>query len=98
MEYFDSLDRFDQIGQYSSMELKKKLYKLKLSNIQSFLETSLKNTYNLYKKNKNCNISFAEYQTQLLKKLEKEKKEKIPQNLENLNWDKNQLLLFLLLL
>ena len=95
MEYFDNLDHFDQ---YSSMYLKDKLYKLKLNNIQTFLETSLKKTYNLYKKNKNCNISFAEYQTQLLKKLEKEKKEKIPQNLENLNWDKNQLLLFLLLL
>ena len=95
MEYFDNLDHFDQ---YSSMYLKDKLYKLKLNNIQTFLETSLKKTYNLYKKNKNCNISFTAYQDQLLKNLEKQKKVKIPKNLENLNVDTKHILLLLLLL
>ena len=98
MTFFDSFDPFDQIGQNSGMELKNKIHKLKLNNIQSFLESSLKKTYNLYKKNKNSNISFVEYQEQLLQKLEKQKKNKIPQNLESLNLDNKQLLLFLLLL
>ena len=98
MEFFSSYDRFDQIGQNSSLELKNKLQKLKLTNIQSFLEASLKKTYNLYKKNKNSNISFTEYQEQLLQKLEKQKKLKIPQHLENLNWDTKYLLLLVLLL
>ena len=98
MAFFDSFDLFDQIDQNSGMELKNKIHKLKLKNIQSFLESSLKKTYNLYKKNKNSNISFAEYQEQLLQKLEKQKKIKIPQNIESLNMDNKQLLLFLLLL
>ena len=98
MEFLGSFERFDQIDQNSNEELKNKLLKLKLNNIQSFLESSLKKTYNLYKKNKHSNITFTEYQEQLLQKLEKQKKLKMPQNLENLNWDTKQLLLFLLLL
>ncbi len=98
MEFLGSFERFEPNGQNSSMELKNKLLKLKLNNIQSFLESSLKRTYNLYKKNKHSNITFTEYQEQLLQKLEKQKKIKVPQNLENLNWDSKQLLLFLLLL
>ena len=98
MEFLGSFERFDQIDQNSNEELKNKLLKLKLNNIQSFLESSLKKTYNLYKKNKHSNITFTEYQEQLLQKLEKQKKIKIPQNMESLNMDNKQLLLFLLLL
>ena len=94
----NSLDHFDQFGKYSAIELQNKLQKMKLNNIQSFLEASLKKTYTLYKKNKNCNISFKEYQEQLIEKLEKQKKIKMPQSLENLKLDSKQLLLLLLLL
>ena len=73
MEFFDS---FDQIGQYSNIELRKKLYKLKLNNFQCFLDIYLNKSYNLYKKNKNCEISFADYQGQLAKDLEKNKNSK----------------------
>ena len=70
------MDSFDQIGQYSNIELRKKLCKLKLNNCQSFLDIYLNKSYNLYKKNKKCNISFADYQEQLAKELEKNKNPK----------------------
>ncbi len=70
MELFDS---FDQIGQYSNMELRRKLCKLKSNNLHCFLEMYLNKSYNLYKKKKNCDISFADYQEQLLKEIEKHK-------------------------
>ncbi len=69
-------DNFDQIGQYSNMELRKKLYKLKSNNFQSFLEEYLNKSYKLYKKNKNSQISFIDYQDQLFKELEKQKSQK----------------------
>ena len=69
MEDFDS---FDQIGQYSNMELKKKLYKLKQNKFHDFLLESMDKSYILYKKNKNCKISFNDYQAQLLKEFEKQ--------------------------
>ena len=73
MELFDS---FDQIGQYSNIELRKKLCKLKLNNFHCFLDVYLNKSYKLYKKNKNCEISFADYQEQLAKEIEKHKNPK----------------------
>ena len=69
-------DNFDQIGQYSNLELMKKLNKLKSNNFQSFFEEYLNKSYKLYKKNKNQQISFMDYQDQLFKELEKSKKQK----------------------
>ena len=43
---------FDQLGQYSNLELQNKLHKLKFNNINNFIETSIHKNYNLYKKNK----------------------------------------------
>ena len=70
----ENSDNFDLFGQYSNMELKQKLFKLKLNNMQNFLEVSLNKSYLLYKKNKNCEISFKDYKEQLLKDLEKKNK------------------------
>ena len=70
----ENSDNFDLFGQYSNMELKQKLFKLKLNNIQNFLEESLNKSYLLYKKNKNYEISFKDYKEQLLKELEKKNK------------------------
>ena len=65
----ENIDNFDLIGQYSNMELKHKLYKLKLNKIKNFVEVSLNRSYLLYKKNKNNEISFKDYKEQLLKEL-----------------------------
>ena len=72
----ENMDNFDLIGQYSTMELRQKLYKLKLNNMKNFLEISLSKSYILYKKNKNSEISFKDYKEQLLKELEKNKNRK----------------------
>ena len=72
----ENMDNFDLIGQYSTMELRQKLYKLKLNNMKNFLEVSLSKSYILYKKNKNSEISFKDYKDQLLKELEKNKNRK----------------------
>ena len=72
----ENMDNFDLIGQYSTMELRQKLYKLKLNHMKNFLEVSLNKSYILYKKNKNCEISFKDYKEQLLKELEKNKNRK----------------------
>ena len=72
----ENMDNFDLIGQYSTMELRQKLYKLKLNNMKNFLEVSLSKSYILYKKNKNSEISFKDYKEQLLKELEKNKNRK----------------------
>ena len=72
----ENMDNFDLIGQYSTMELRQKLYKLKLNNMKNFLEISLSKSYILYKKNKNSEISFKDYKDQLLKELEKNKNRK----------------------
>ena len=72
----ENIDNFDLIGQYSTMELRQKLYKLKLNNMKNFLEVSLSKSYILYKKNKNSEISFKDYKEQLLKELEKNKNRK----------------------
>ena len=72
----ENMDNFDLIGQYSTMELRQKLYKLKLNNMKNFLEASLTKSYILYKNNKNSEISFKDYKEQLLKELEKNKNRK----------------------
>ena len=71
-----TIDGFDQFGQYSSLELKNKLDRLKFNRINNFIEFSLNKTYKLYKKNKNSNITFMEYRTLMLKELEKKKDSK----------------------
>ena len=50
----------------------KKLYKLKQNKFHDFLVESMYKSYILYKKNKNCKISFNDYQAQLLKEFEKQ--------------------------
>jgi hypothetical protein len=71
-----TIDGFDQFGQYSSLELKNKLRRLKFNRINNFIESSLNKTYKLYKKNKNSNITFMDYRTLMLKELEKKKDSK----------------------
>ena len=69
----ESFDNFDLMDQYSKIELNQNLYKLKQKNFNNFLKESLNNSYNLYKKNNHCTISFNDYQEQLIKELEKQK-------------------------
>ena len=71
-----TIDEFDQLGQYSSLELQHKLHRLKFNNIKNFIEASLNKTYDLYKKNKKSNISFMDYRNLMLKELEKHKSKK----------------------
>ena len=68
-----TIDEFDQLGQYSSLELQHKLHRLKFNNIKNFIEASLNKTYDLYKKNKKSNISFMDYRNLMIKELEKHK-------------------------
>ncbi len=69
-------EEFDQFGQYSNLELQHKLHQLKFNNLNNFIEASLNKTYNLYKKNKNSNITFMDYRNLMLKELEKHKSKK----------------------
>ena len=72
----EDFDNFDQFGQLSNIEFRHKLYKLKLNNFHNFFEESLKKSYLLYKKNKKSDISFIDYQEQLLRDIEKQKSNK----------------------
>lgn len=66
-----AIEEFDQFGQYSNLELQHKLGKLKFNNINNFIEDTLNKTYNIYKKNKRCNITFMDYRKLMIKELEK---------------------------
>ena len=70
------MDSFDTFDQYSYLEWKNKLKHLKFNNFHYFIEVYIKKFYNLYKKNKNSEITYIDYQTQLVKKLEKQFKNK----------------------
>ena len=63
----DSFERFDQ---YSYLEWQNKVNHKKLNRFNSFLETTIKKFYVLYKKKKNSEITYVEYQAQLVKELE----------------------------
>ena len=64
-----SKDVFDHFDQYSNLEIQFKNKQFKFQNISSFIETYLNKYYEVYKKNKNTNISFSEYRKIMLKEL-----------------------------
>ena len=64
-----SRDVFDQFGQFSKWELKMKLKQYKFKSIYSFIETYLNKYYEVYKKNKNIDISYSDYRSLMLKEL-----------------------------
>ena len=64
-----SIDCFDQFGQFSKWELQLKLKQYKFKSIYSFIETYLKKYYEVYKKNKNTEISYSDYRSLMLKEL-----------------------------
>ena len=64
-----SKDVFDHFDQYSNLEIQFKYKQFKFQNISSFIETYLNKYYEVYKKNKNTNISFSEYRKIMLKEL-----------------------------
>ena len=64
-----SLDCFDQFGQFSKWELQMKLKQYKFKSIYLFIETYLNKYYEVYKKNKNTNISYSDYRSLMLKEL-----------------------------
>ena len=70
------IEVFDQLGHYTNLELQHKLH-VKFNNINNFIEASLIKTYNLYKKNKNSNISYLDYRTLMLKEIEQHRNKKI---------------------
>ena len=64
-----SIDCFDQFGQFSKWDLQLKLKQYKFKSIYSFIETYLKKYYEVYKKNKNTEISYSDYRSLMLKEL-----------------------------
>ena len=64
-----SRDAFDQFGQFSKWELQIRLKQYKFKSIYSFIETYLNKYYDVYKKNKNSNISYSDYRSLMLKEL-----------------------------
>ena len=64
-----SRDCFDQFGHFSKWELQMKLKQYKFKSIYSFIETYLNKYYEVYKKNKNSNISYSDYRSLMLKEL-----------------------------
>ena len=64
-----SKDVFDRFDQYSNLEIQVKLKQYKSQSIASFIETYLNKYYEVYKKNKNSNISFSDYRKLMLKEL-----------------------------
>ena len=64
-----SKDVFDRFDQYSNLEIQVKLKKYKFQSISSFIETYLNKYYEVYKKNKNSDISFSDYRKLMLKEL-----------------------------
>ena len=64
-----SKDVFDHFDQFSNLEIQSKLKQYKFKNISSFIETYLAKFYEVYKKNKKTEISFAEYRKLMLKEL-----------------------------
>ena len=64
-----SRDGFDQFGQFSKWELQIRLKQYKFKSIYSFIETYLNKYYEVYKKNKNTDISYSDYRSLMLKEL-----------------------------
>ncbi len=64
-----SRDYFDQFGHFSKWELQLKLKQYKFKSIYSFIETYLNKYYEVYKKNKNIDISYSDYRSLMLKEL-----------------------------
>ena len=69
-----SPDVFAHFDIYSKIESQLKLKYFKSQRIYSFIEEYLKKKYQVYKKNKNSDISFADYRNLMLKELVKNRK------------------------
>ena len=69
-----SPDVFAHFDIYSKIEYQLKLKHFKSQRMYSFIEEYLEKKYEVYKKNKNSDISFSEYRNLMLKELIKNRK------------------------
>ena len=63
-----TIDVFDQFD-HSNLDLKYKKKQYKFQSISTFIETYLKKYYDVYKRNKEIDISFSDYRKLMLKEL-----------------------------
>ena len=63
-----TIDVFDQFD-HSNLDLKYKKKQYKFQSISTFIETYLKKYYDVYKRNKEIDISFFDYRKLMLKEL-----------------------------
>ena len=69
-----SPDVFAHFDIYSKIESQLKLKHFKSQRMYSFIEEYLEKKYEVYKKNKNSDISFSDYRNLMLKELVKNRK------------------------
>ena len=65
VEHYENFDQFSNRKYYNSKMIKENKFK----NISSFIEYYITVFYDVYKKNKDSNISFPEYRKLMLQKL-----------------------------
>ena len=63
-----TIDVFDQFD-HSNLDLKYKKKQYKFQSISTFIETYFKKYYDVYKRNKEIDISFSDYRKLMLKEL-----------------------------
>ena len=87
-------DNFDQIGQYVNNDMKHRLKKMRLRNMQNFLDSILKKEYLSYQQNNKPDIPYSKFIEQFRKQFEKN--QKCNEKSKNLKED-NSMFIFLLL-